>query len=142
MKQRRQAGQITLAVVLFGAVLGVQALRAERSQAASSEVQPRAAHDVVVYRTCATLDDEARQVYADVLRTGPGEISVAVNDLVVGAGQVLASGRRAYVREASSREPIYFGLSQDQRTVAVIPDAEWGRVHRDAGLGVSMQLVD
>lgn len=77
-----------------------------------------------------------------MLRTGANEVSVAVNNLLLEFGTVSASGRRIAVRDGASREPVHFVLSQDERTVSVVPDGPWGSVHRDTGLGVTVHLLD
>lgn len=83
----------------------------------------------------------ARVVRAQILRGLPGQVVIEVENFVIGTDQLLASGQSLFTRDADSREPIYASLSMDQRFVVVQPAAEWGRVHRDTGIGVTMHVT-
>lgn len=108
----------------------------------SDDWQLKDAADLSVLRVEAEFEQGARVVRAQVLRGLPGQVVVEVENFLVGTDQLLATGQSLFTRAADSREPIYASLSMDQRFVVVQPVAEWGRVHRDTGIGITMHLSD
>jgi hypothetical protein len=55
---------------------------------------------------------------------------------------ILASSERTRVRAADSHEPVVLRLAQDSRSIVISPEASWGRIHRDSGLGLEYEIVD
>lgn len=144
MDRSRNLGQVTLVLVALGALFGVQwlssGIQTEESRFFASQL--RSGDEVVAFRAHAELEDGARLVRANVIHSRPGEVVIEVSDFLFGTDRLLASSQWAEVREMDSFEPLVVALSNDQRFVVIEPEAEWGRVHRDTGLGVAMYLAD
>ncbi|MAW61698.1 MAG: hypothetical protein CMJ94_12830 [Planctomycetes bacterium] len=139
----RQSGAAGLLWVAGAALASLALLGSGAKHANAADSWPlEEAADLSVLRAEAEFESGARVVRVQVLRGLPGQVVVEVEDFVVGTDTLLASGQMLYTRDADSREPLMVPLSMDQRFVVVQPHAEWGRVHRDTGLGIAMHLTD
>ena len=139
----RQSGAVALLWVAGAALAGIALLRSAAPTHHKADAWPlEDATDISVLRAEAELEGGARVLRAQVLHGLAGKVVIEVEDFVLGTDTLLASAQTLYTRDAGSREPILVPLSMDQRFVVVQPDAEWGRVHRDTGLGIAMHLTD
>lgn len=149
MKRRRNnLGQTTLMLAILGAIFGwsllskpTNSLYAAGSHTAIDQGL-RDPHDIVCLRSELSLEDEGRTIRAQVSRGQKGEVIIDLANYLLGDSLILASSERTHVRAADSSEPIAMRLAQDDRTIVIVPEAEWGRVHRDTGLELEYGFME
>jgi hypothetical protein len=149
MKRRhKNLGQTTLVLVFLGAVFGWNLLFQPLNPLFAADLHTsvdqdlRDPDDIVCLRAEWSLAAEGRTIRAQVSRGQQGEVVIDLADFFLGDGLILASSERTRVRAADSWEPVVLRLSQDDRSIVIAPEASWGRVHRDTGLGLEYEIVD
>jgi beta-lactamase superfamily II metal-dependent hydrolase len=92
------------------------------------------------YRTSFFVPREKRRFEVNVLAGTVGEILVVVTEMQPQDSLMKTYRRKFFQRKASSWEPVFYWIDA-ARTVVVTPETSWAGIHRDTGLGLSVEIM-